>query len=42
MKFTSGSGSLEEAGKVLKAISRQLKPRLQIVFASDLSAINVN
>ena len=42
MKFTSGSGSREGAGKILKTISRQLKQRLQIVFASDLSAINVN
>ena len=42
MKFTSGSGSSEGAGKVLKTISRQLKQRLQIVFASDLSEINVN
>ena len=42
MKFTSGSGSREGVGKVLKTISRQLKQRLQIVFASDLSEINVN
>ena len=42
MKFTSGSGSREGAGKVLKTISRQLKQRLQTVFASDLSEINVN
>ena len=42
MKFTSGSASREGAGKVLKTISRQLKQRLQIVFASDLSEINVN
>ena len=42
MKFTSGSGSREGAGKILKTISRQLKQRLQIVFASDLSEINVN
>ena len=39
MKFTSGSGSLEGAAKT---ISRQLKQRLQIVFASDLSEVNVN
>ena len=42
MKFTSGSESREGAGKILKTISRQLKQRLQIVFASDLSEINVN
>ena len=42
MKFTSGLGSREGAGKVLKTIGRQLKQRLQIVFASDLSEINVN
>ena len=42
MKFTSGSGSREGAGKIPKTISRRLKQRLQIVFASDLSEINVN
>ena len=36
------SGSREGVGKILKTISRQLKQRLQIVFASDLSEINVN
>ena len=42
MKFTSGFRGREGAGKVLKTISRQLKQRLQMVFASDLSEINVN
>ena len=42
MKFTSGWGSREGANKVLKTISRQLKQRIQIVFACDLSEINVN
>ena len=42
MKFTSGSGNREGAGKVLETISRQLKQRLQIVFASDLFEINVS
>ena len=32
MKFTSGLGSREGAGKVLKTISRQLKQRLQILI----------
>ena len=42
MELTSGSGSPEGVGKVLKPVSRQLKQHLQIVFASDLSEINVN
>ena len=35
-------GKPRRSGQVLKTISRQLKQRLQIVFASDLSEINVN